>query len=192
MADTPANRFTGQTPSQTVGPYYHLGLTPESVGAAGVVDADLTGGDATESPTILVTGRLLDGTGAGVSDGLVEVWQADPEGRYATDGFRGFGRVKTDAQGRFSFRTVKPGAVTDGRNRMQAPHLNLTVFARGLLNHVFTRCYFPDDPTTGDDPVLGTVPADRRATLVATDDGDGRYRFDIHLQGPSETVFFDL
>lgn len=190
MTDT-RSRFTGQTPSQTVGPYYHLGLASEAVAVPSVVGNDLIADGAPAGTVVTLSGRLLDGDGQGVSDGLIELWQADPEGHYATAAFRGFGRAQTDGAGRFSFRTVKPGRVSDGRNRMQAPHLNLTVFARGLLNHAFTRCYFPDEAITADDPILALVPPARRDTLIAQG-GDGAYRFDIHLQGPSETVFFDL
>lgn len=191
-----------QTPSQTVGPYFAYGLTPEQYGYphAGIAGGTLTSSD-TEGERIMVIGRVLDGEGQAVSDAMIEIWQADAMGRYAHPAdprganapFKGFGRcgTGTDPENRFVFRTIKPGSV-DGR---QAPHLNVIVFMRGLLTHAYTRIYFSDErAANGKDPVLGIVPPERRATLIAeralTPEGVV-YRFDIHMQGARETVFFD-
>jgi protocatechuate 3,4-dioxygenase, alpha subunit len=166
------------TPSQTVGPYFSIGLPwpdgPEVVP------------EGTEG-AIRLRGRVLDGEGAPIPDALIETWQADPDGRYETPGFRGFGRSPTDPDGNWAIRTVKPGA-TGG----QAPHIAVAVFARGLLQHVFTRIYFADEAAANAaDPVLAGLDEAGRATLVAVREEDG-YRFDVRLQGPDETVFFDL
>jgi protocatechuate 3,4-dioxygenase, alpha subunit len=114
---------------------------------------------------------------------MIETWQADPDGRFGT-GFRGFGRSATDAEGAFEIFTLKPGRVDE----RQAPHIDVNVFARGMLNRCVTRIYFADEANEGD-PVLDSVPEERRATIIATPGEDG-YRFDVHLQGESETVFF--
>ena len=192
-----------QTPSQTVGPYFAYGLTPEPYGYA---FSSIAGGALTteegDGERIRIEGRVLDGAGAAVDDALVEIWQADGQGRYAHPAdprssnarFRGFGRVGTgtDPEHRFVFETVKPGPLGDG----QAPHVNLVIFLRGLLSHAYTRIYFADEAeANAADPVLSAVPDERRATLIAArEDSAGvpLYRFDIHLQGDRETVFFDL
>ena len=188
-----------QTPSQTVGPYFAYGLTPQQYGydfsslaAPQLVDENTPG------ERIRVTGRVLDGEGLPVSDAMIEVWQADAAGSYPgasrQDGFTGFGRVGTgtDPHNRFWFDTVKPGVPPDG----QAPHLNVIVFMRGLLSHLYTRIYFSDeDALNAGDAVLGSVDETRRQTLIANREeapGGTVYRFDIHMQGPSETVFFDV
>ena len=168
------------TPSQTVGPYLALGLpwedgphavpegTPGAIGVAGVV---------------------LDGVGDPVPDALVETWQADPP---ATEGFRGFARCATDDDGRWRVVTLLPRSVPGPDGRRQAPHLAVSVFARGLLHRLVTRVYFADhEAANRSDPVLASVPAARRETLLAQPVDDG-YRFDIRLQGPGETVFFDI
>lgn len=192
-----------QTPSQTVGPYFAYGLTPEQYGYTLGKIAD--GGMAppgVEGERIRIEGRVFDGAGAVVPDAMIELWQADSKGRYAhpadprgsNAAFTGFGRfgTGTDPEKRFVFTTVKPGRV-DAR---QAPHINVIVFMRGQLSHLYTRLYFDDEAiANATDPVLDTVPADRRATLVARRDAtaDGVvYRLDIHMQGPLETVFFDV
>ncbi|GJG97248.1 protocatechuate 3,4-dioxygenase subunit alpha [Cupriavidus pauculus] len=185
------------TASQTVGPYLHIGLTALNC-------ADLTA-DAPDlaAQRIVIEGRVIDGRGEPVPDGMVEIWQANPAGRYRhpedkrelalVPGFTGFGRVPTEADGSFRFTTVKPGVVPDGDGRPQAPHIMVSVFTRGLVKHVATRMYFPDEAAAnGTDAVLACVPAERRATLVAQPDGPGRYRWDVVLQGPDETVFFDI
>ena len=180
------------TPSQTVGPFFAIGLPWED--GQHVADEDIP-------DTFKVVGKVVDGNGDPVPDALIELWQADPDGRFdhpddprgavARPGFRGFGRCPTDENGRFWFQTAKPGPLPteDGQ---EAPHLNVSVFCRGMLVRLVTRIYFPDEPGNADDPVLNLVtdPA-RRRTLIAEPAPFG-YRFDIHLQGDDETVFFDL
>ncbi|RKQ92171.1 protocatechuate 3,4-dioxygenase alpha subunit [Solirubrobacter pauli] len=166
----------GTTPSQTVGPYLGIGLPwPDG---PDVVPADTPG-------RIRLHGRVLDGAGDPVGDALIETWQADPDGKFGTD-FRGFGRCPTDEEGAWEIFTLKPGRLGDG----QAPHVDVNVFARGMLNRCVTRIYFADEDNTGD-PVLESVPEERRATIVARPDADG-YRFDVYLQGERETVFFKV
>lgn len=185
------------TPSQTVGPFFHDCLLRDNERRDAIVDPD------GRAPTIRITGRVLDGDGAPVPDAVLEIWQASPAGLYSDAGpntsLGGFARVGTDDTGTFSFTTVKPGRVPYDDASLQAPHLDVAVFARGLLNHLFTRIYFEDEPATALDPVLGFVPAERRSTLVARLDTPGdaasltrTYRFDIVLQGDGETVFFDF
>jgi protocatechuate 3,4-dioxygenase alpha subunit len=168
-----------ETPSQTVGPYLGIGL-PWADGP------DVIGENAPGA--FWIRGEVRDGAGEVVQDALVETWQADPDGRFG-GAFRGFGRCPTDDDGRYAIRTRKPGPVPAPGGGMQAPHLDVSVFARGLLHRVVTRIYFAGEPANDTDPVLRAVPADRRGTLIATPDVDG-YRFDIRLQGPDETVFF--
>jgi protocatechuate 3,4-dioxygenase alpha subunit len=192
-----------QTPSQTVGPYFSYGLTPEQYGydfkeVAGSVLTDA----GTEGERVRIEGRVFDGAGEAVGDAMIEIWQADAQGRYAHPAdprgsnatFKGFGRVGTgtDPDQKFFFQTVKPGAPGED----QAPHLNLIVFMRGLPNHAYTRLYFSDEAeANGRDPVLATVPAERRHTLIAEREQTVEgivYRLDIHMQGENETVFFDV
>jgi protocatechuate 3,4-dioxygenase alpha subunit len=177
------------TPSQTVGPYFRIG-------EEWLYHADLTGG--AEGPRLTVSGRVLDGDGKPVEDALLEIWHADPRGRYpevsSRPGLAGFGRVATDDRGAFSFTVRKPGRVPGPEGTLQAPHLALNVFMRGLLRHLVTRLYFPDElEANASDPVLALVEPARRPTLVArADPGDpGRLRWDVVLQGADETVFFD-
>ena len=177
--------MSGPTPSQTVGPFFACGLT--WMDAGDLVPPGSPG-------AVRLTGRVLDSDGAGVPDALVEIWQADASGRFAdpgatgATGWTGFGRCPTDAEGRYRFTIVKPGPVGDG----QAPHIDVSVFARGLLQRLVTRVYFPDETdANGVDPVLGSIDDPlARSTLVASRDPDGLC-FDIHLQGDAETVFFD-
>jgi protocatechuate 3,4-dioxygenase, alpha subunit len=164
------------TPSQTVGPYLGIGL-PWPDGPDVVPDG-------TEG-RIRIHGRVIDGAGDPVGDALIETWQADPDGRFDTD-FRGFGRCPTDEEGAWEIFTLKPGRVGDG----QGPHVDVNVFARGMLNRCVTRIYFADEDNTGD-PVLESVPEERRTTIVVEPDADG-YRFDVYLQGERETVFFKV
>jgi protocatechuate 3,4-dioxygenase alpha subunit len=180
------------TPSQTVGPYFAIGL-PWAAGPYAVA-ADTRG-------AIRITGVVYDGRGDPVPDSLVETWQADPEGRFADlhgygggselEGFRGFARCGyEDGDGSFEIVTVKPGRVRGPEVVLQAPHIDVSVFARGLLHRCVTRIYFADEQqANATDPVLRSVPAERRETLLALPADDG-YRFDIRLQGPGETVFF--
>lgn len=182
------------TGSQTVGPYLHIGLTwlvTRNIAPAGV-----------KGERVTVQGRLLDGDGAPVNDGLIEIWQANALGKYTHPldaqkkpldrRFRGFGRIPTDARGAFRFTTIKPGAVPGPKGRPQAPHLVVTVFMRGLLKHLATRMYFPDEPANTRDALLGLVPAARRPTLVAKRKGRGVLEWNIVLQGKGETVFLDF
>jgi protocatechuate 3,4-dioxygenase, alpha subunit len=182
------------TPSQTVGPYFAIGLPwPEGPHAV----------DPAVSGAFTITGTIFDGAGAPIPDHLLETWQADPEGRFADlhghgggsqmDGFRGFARYGVEVgDGDYQIVTVKPGRVKEPGGRLQAPHIAVTLMARGMLNRVVTRIYFGDEEeANAEDPILALVPADRRHTLIATPE-DGGYRFDIHLQGPGETVFFDI
>lgn len=188
------------TPSQTVGPFLKIVL--EEV-------APLAGQDI-PGERITISGRLLDGEGKGVNDGMIETWQANARGKYAhpedfqdkqtTPGFTGFGRVWTDPEGGFRFETIKPGpvpwnnSVPRNNSANQAPHIVVSIFARGLLKHLVTRIYFQGDPLLADDPVLKTMKeAARRETLLAVPDSGnpGAYLWDIVLQGPRETVFFD-
>ncbi|MGI9463183.1 MAG: protocatechuate 3,4-dioxygenase subunit alpha, partial [Aestuariivirgaceae bacterium] len=187
---------SGETPSQTVGPFFALGLTAGQYDYphTSIAGPNLTTTD-TEGTRITVTGQVFDGDGEPVTDAMIELWQADASGRYPDEGsntgFKGFGRAGTGASdtARFTFQTVKPGSI----GQTHAPHINVTVFMRGALNHLFTRIYFPEDGADhANDSVLSTVPPDRRATLIAKPDGTNTYRFDIHMQGAQETVFFDV
>ena len=183
------------TASQTIGPFGHIGL------AWLAIDDLASPGVAGER--IVVEGRVVDGDGKGVGDAVVEIWQANAGGRYAhpddtqdtplDPGFRGFGRVETDDDGRFAFTTIKPGRVPAAGGGLQAPHLNVTIFMRGMLKHLFTRIYFPGNAANAEDPVLASVPAARRETLVAKPIAGraGALRWDVTLQGAGETVFFD-
>jgi protocatechuate 3,4-dioxygenase, alpha subunit len=190
-----------QTPSQTVGPFFAFALAapqygygPDALASGQLADAGVPGN------RIRIVGRVIDGAGQPISDALIELWQADSEGRYAhpADGrpsnqdFRGFGRVGTgtDPGNRFLFETVKPGSV-DGT---QAPHLNVTIMMRGMLSHAYTRIYFSDEAAANArDPVLLSVEKNRRPTLIARRQrGDAVYHHDIVMQGEKETVFFDV
>lgn len=184
------------TASQTVGPYVTIGFE-----ALAVVDL---AGAGVAGERITLSGRISQADGRPVSDGVVEIWQANAQGKYAhpEDGqdkpieaeFRGFGRCLTDGEGRFRFTTIKPGRVPGPGGVAQAPHIVVTVFMRGLLRHLFTRIYFPDDPANADDAVLMQVPAERRATLIAqrSPSAPGELVWNIVLQGVDETVFFDV
>jgi protocatechuate 3,4-dioxygenase alpha subunit len=182
------------TPSQTVGPYLHIGLDTEP--RHGIMIGPDTPGER-----IAVRIRVLDGAGAPLPDALIELWQADAAGTYRDradrepsdpgEAFRGWGRRATDADGWCQFDTIKPGPVETADGRRQAPHINVCLFARGLLRHVFTRFYFAGDALLSGDPVLALVPDGRRQTLLAQP-ADGLWLFEIHLQGQAETVFFDL
>jgi protocatechuate 3,4-dioxygenase, alpha subunit len=192
----------GQTPSQTVGPYFAYGLSAEQYGYpfTSIAGGNLVRSD-TDGQRIRIEGRVIDGAGKVVDDAMLEIWQADAKGRYAhpadprgsNASFKGFGRMGTgtDPENRFIFDTIKPGSV-DSR---QAPHINVIITMRGMLVHAFTRIYFSDEGAANDkDPVLNTVPANRRDTLIAKrteSQGAIVYRWDVHMQGPKETVFFD-
>ena len=192
-----------QTPSQTIGPYFAYGLTPEGYGKAGIVTSILVN-DNTEGERIRIHGQVIDGNGEPVRDALLEIWQADYAGRYRhpedkpdmDSGFTGFGRRATDDNGMYSFVTIKPGRVKGSAEEMQAPHINMIVFLRGILSHAYTRVYFSDEHESNQsDRVLTGVETTRRHTLIAQRDDAmqlTRYSFDIHLQGDNETVFFDI
>ena len=182
------------TPSQTIGPFFGL-LIPQR-GTLTLTAEDTTGRRVT------VGGVVRDGAGAPVADALVEIWQAnadghcnhpdDPSSLGPDRTFGGFGRIHTDAAGGFTIGTIKPGSVPGPDGEPQAPHLVVGLFARGLLRRLVTRIYFDDEPLNARDPLLARVPADRRLTLIAEGRGAGSYCFDISLQGPRETVFFDV
>ena len=204
MQQTVQQATHGITPSQTVGPFFKYGLTPggkydwNDAFTSNLVTPDVSG------ERIRVEGRVFDGDGQPVPDAMLEVWQADAQGRFADPqdkralpnaAFRGFGRCGTDENGIFAFDTVKPGQVPDPDGKPQAPHILLAVFARGMLRHLYTRIYFGDEAANQADPVLAMVPADRRATLIASREsggGNAVYRLDLRLQGDDETVFFEV
>jgi protocatechuate 3,4-dioxygenase, alpha subunit len=180
---------SGTTPSQTVGPFFSLGLPWE--------DGPFVVPEGTDG-AIRIRGRVFDGAGEPVGDALVETWQADPGGRFPhpddprgpARGFRGFGRCPTSAGGTWEIVTLKPGPVPGLNGALQAPHLAVSLFARGLLDRVVTRIYFGDEPeANATDPVLALLDRDRRATLVAAP-ADGGYAIDFYLQGDRETAFF--
>jgi protocatechuate 3,4-dioxygenase alpha subunit len=191
----------GLTPSQTVGPFFGFALTPAAYDYAALDGNDLRTDDAVGAE-IVIEGRLIDGDGAPVPDAMIEIWQADGAGRYAgaseapaNTRFRGFGRSET-LGGAWRFVTVKPGPAPGPGGTTQAPHINVSVFSRGILKRLFTRLYFDDEAAANAaDPILALVPAERRATLIARRDGalDGlpRYVLEIRLQGADETVFFE-
>jgi protocatechuate 3,4-dioxygenase alpha subunit len=194
----------GITPSQTVGPFFRYSLTPDGQYAwneafsNNLVTADAAG------ERIRLEGRVFDGDGQPVPDCMLEVWQADAQGRFADPKdnrsmpnatFKGFGRCGTDANGAYAFDTIRPGQVVDPDGKVQAPHLLLAVFARGMLRHLYTRVYFEDEAANAADPVLALVPPDRRPTLIAArkaGNGIALYAHDLRLQGDNETVFFEI
>lgn len=186
----------GETPSQTVGPYFSMRLSAEG-------ENILT----TRDDRIVIEGKVTDGAGDHIEDALLEIWQASPSGRYnhpddtrdleLEPGFTGFGRASSDFEtGEYRFETLKPGRVPDSEGELQAPHISLVVQGRGMLNPTFTRIYFSDEEeANSDDLVLRGVPEDRRQTLIAQlQEGSNPpvYRFDIKMQGEGETVFFDF
>ncbi len=187
------------TGSQTVGPFFAPALLRKGSLRNVLVQPETVG------ERIRITGHVFDGDGLPIPDALVEIWQANAHGRYnsPTDtgpapldsSFLGFGRSGTEEDGSYWFETVKPGSVLFDEQRRQAPHITVTIFARGLLNHLVTRLYFEDELTNAEDPILQHVPVGRRATLMAkreTHNATVVYRFDIILQGTNETVFFNL
>ncbi len=187
-------RVRGLTPFQTLGPFFDFGLV---IPGGGVVARPAAAGRH-----ITLEGTVRDGAGEPLPDAVIEIWQANAAGKYrhpddhqncpidpACDGF---GRVATDDSGHFTFATVVPGRVPGPDGSLQAPHLAVGVLARGLLTRLITRTYLEDEPSNADDPVLALVPPERRTTLLARRTGADRYRFDIVLQGPGETVFFDV
>jgi protocatechuate 3,4-dioxygenase alpha subunit len=183
-----------QTPSQTVGPFFKPALIRS--GQESLVTA------STRGERIAIEGCVLDGDADAVSDAMIELWQANADGCYDHPedlqerehhpDFHGFGRAATDERGRFRFHTIKPGPVAGPGTVLQAPHINVSIFARGLLKRLVTRIYFPDEPLNAGDAVLNAVAPARRSTLIAQIERAGVLRFDIVLQGEHETVFFDV
>ena len=183
------------TPFSTVGPFFKLLVRNRAEGTDCLVSGE------TRGDRITVRGVLLDGKGAPVNDGLVEIWQADADGHYhhpgdphsdlADPAFTGFGRAATGTGGTFLFRTIRPGSVPGPLNERQAPHILVSVMARGVMSRCWTRMYFEGEPLNGSDPILQLVPVERRDTLIARRAGEGEYEFPIVLQGERETVFFD-
>ncbi len=195
-----------ESPSQTAGPYVHIGATPNFSGITGVFPADLGAtmvAEATKGERISIEGRVLDGTETALKDAVLEIWQADSAGLYnspaeargqADPAFSGWGRAATDMEtGEFRFETIKPGRVPFRDGRMQAPHITFWIVARGINIGLHTRMYFADEESVNaEDPVLARIEHKVRIpTLVAPREGN-TYRFDIHLQGERETVFFDI
>ncbi len=187
------------TGSQTVGPFFSLGMLYEAACRNVLTDAETVG------TRVRIEGRVIDGDGIPVPDALIEIWQANAHGRYNHPAdqssapldahFTGSGRAGTDENGRYWFETIKPGRVAFNDQIQQAPHINVPVFARGLLNHLVTRLYFADEASNSEDITLQCVPEERRATLLAQTSHEGDalvYRFDIVLQGTNETAFFNL
>jgi protocatechuate 3,4-dioxygenase alpha subunit len=184
----------GLTPSQTIGPFYFGTLIK-------AYRCDLAP-PAVAGERVDIVLKLHDAQGAIVPDGLFEVWQANSHGRYnhpddrrnlpLDAGFEGFGRASTWTDGCAHFHTITPGRVPWPEGGLQAPHINVSIFARGLLNRVATRLYFDGDPALGEDPVLKMVEPGRRDTLIAKRNGEGAWQLPIHLGGPRETVFFDI
>ena len=192
--------MAGLTPSQTVGPFFAYGLTPNGkyswndAFTNNLLTPDVSG------DRIRVEGFVYDGDGANVPDAMLEIWQADAQGRFSdpqdsrgltNSSFKGFGRCGTGAEG-YSFETIKPGAVPGLNGKPQAPHIVLAIFGRGMTMQSMTRIYFDDEPANAGDEVMALVPEDRRNTLIAKKTALGVYRFDIYLQGDNETVFFDV
>jgi protocatechuate 3,4-dioxygenase alpha subunit len=180
--------------SQTIGPYLRIGL--EWMVIEDLAPQGVTG------ERVQIHGKIFDADSKPVNDAAVEIWQANGQGKYASPddpqanpvekAFRGYGRSLTDEAGAFRFRTIKPGRVPGPEGGLQAPHITVTIFMRGLLKQLQTRIYFPDDLANADDPVLNLVPAERRATLVAKKRADGTLEWNVVLQGKNETVFFDF
>lgn len=167
------------TPSQTVGPFFSIGMRTAEVMAEARVER------------LSIRGRVFDGDGNGIDDAAIETWQAGPEGSYADRSSRGWGRVATDGSGGFQFSTTKPGRVAGAGGELQAPHIAVTIFARGLLKHLVTRIYFEGETSNANDRRLGEVPVDRRPTLIARLVGPNEFEWDVVLQGENETVFFE-
>jgi protocatechuate 3,4-dioxygenase alpha subunit len=209
----------GQTPSQTVGPFFHYGLPwkggadlvgPSEMGARPDLFAEehwllnLSSPSGTPAGEVIeIAGRVLDAEGAPVVDAMIEIWQANAYGRYhALDDdradvpidphFIGFGRAAVDAEGVYRFRTILPGRVPGPGNSLQAPHIALSVFGRGVIKRLATRLYFDGAAGNDEDPVLACIPAERRGTLIAQRHGEGHWWLDLRLAGADETVFFDL
>ncbi len=185
------------TTSQTVGPYFSIGLTR-------LKKVDLAGPGVVSGERITIEGRVLDGDRKPVPDAMIEIWQANSHGKYAhpeddqkkplEPDFQGFGRIPVDENGKFSFTTIKPGTVPGPNGNPQAPHIAVSVFMSGLLRRLVTRIYFPDEPANAGEFVLNLVEPERRTTLIAKKSVNqiGTLEWNVILQGPDETVFFDI
>ena len=181
------------TASQTTGPFVAISFERTIV--------DEVAPSSVSGDRIVIQGRVIDGDGKPVDDAVIETWQANAHGKYAhpedarekllEPDFKGFGRVLTDSRGGFRLKTIKPGRVPGPGDTLQAPHLVVLVFMRGLLKHLVTRIYFPDEASNAEDPVLALVPQERRQTLIARKTADGALEWNVVLQGDAETVFFD-
>jgi protocatechuate 3,4-dioxygenase, alpha subunit len=186
------------TPSQTVGPFFSFGLTTEKCSVR------IIAGPEAKGERVVLNFRVLDGDGVGIPDAMIEIWQADAEGIYrhlndprqsdCDPACAGFGRMGTNEDGVCEFETIKPGRLRGLQGQDQAPHLNVAIFARGMLKQLYTRIYFAGDPANQNDPVLSLVPSARHATLMANPDPSrlGYWAFNLRLQGEQETVFFDV
>lgn len=186
------------TPSQTVGPYFAIGLTTEKHCVGCIAGAQVKG------DRLWIRFRVIDGDGVPVNDAMIEIWQANAEGKYnhpddrqdkaIEASFLGFGRLGTGEDGSCEFETIRPGRIPGVDGVLQAPHLSVAVFARGMLKQLYTRVYFFGDPANSEDPILALVPPARRETLLARQDSSrpSHWNLDIHLQGDEETVFFDV
>ena len=197
----PFNPMMLQSPSQTVGPYFAQGLLRKG----DQVFTNVLTSESTEGVRIRIQGSVLDADGQPIEDAMIEIWQANCHGRYnhpldeqdkpLDPEFKGHGRTSSDRSGNYWFDTVKPGSVPGPGNTVQAPHINVILFARGMLSHAFTRIYFEDEAANSSDPVLLSIqdPAHRNTLVAAKQEENGRiiYRFDICFQGEHETAFFD-
>lgn len=184
------------TTSQTVGPFFKIGLN--------WLYRDNLTGEGISGERVTIEGRVVDGDGIPVPDAFLEIWQANSFGKYdhpedtqdkpLDPNFRGFARVPVNSDGTFRFATIKPGSVPGPNGKEQAPHLLISIFMRGILRRLVTRMYFPENPANANDPVLNLVEPARRSTLIAkkTAEAPGTLKWNVHLQGPDETVFFDL
>ena len=195
------NPMVIQSPSQTVGPYFAQGLLREG----DQVFTNILVSENTEGERIRIEGAVFDAEGRPIEDAMIEIWQANSHGRYnhpldeqdkpLDPQFRGHGRTSTDIKGNYRFETIKPGPVPGPGNKSQAPHINVIVFARGMLSHAFTRIYFENEPLNQDDSVLMSIEdlAHRNTLVARREEADGKviYRFDVHFQGEHETAFFD-
>ena len=204
---TQSLKYLHESASQTAGPYVHIGCTPNFSGIEGVYAEDLGSSmvnEKTIGQRITIKGSVFDGTGTALKDALVEIWQADAAGLYpspedgrgqADPNFTGWGRSPGDMQtGEFVFETIKPGSLPHPDGRTQAPHITVWIVARGINIGLHTRLYFDDEEAANNaDPILARIEHRHRVdTLIAKSEAEGVYRFDIHLQGAQETVFFDM
>jgi protocatechuate 3,4-dioxygenase, alpha subunit len=218
-AETLSGTGLGQTPSQTIGPFFHYGLPwkggADLIGQSALgarldlvpdghdLLAQSAGHGPVDGEVIKIAGQVFDGDGKPMPDALIEIWQANAAGRYCSaadaraelaldPNFIGFGRAATDPEGWYRFRTIRPGCVPGPGNSLQAPHIAISLFARGLLKRLVTRLYFAGAPENNADPILALVPTARRRTLLAVEAERGHWSLNLVLQGPDETVFFEF